>query len=221
LRLVIAAMLVAAAMLTLSGTLEAANPSVKFVAEGSTPTSRSLTDDDSGEVYIYIGGFYPAGTHPVAFQYIFGVTHEGNTTGYITPLLFEYNASLNAFTVAAIGKGYAVTLNSAQQKIPFEIVQGTKVTTNGGFTFGYVNATVDSSGNPILISPGTVDFDQPAESGEGVGGAGTTNVWRVTANTPSPVVTIGTTFGGSGTDYPFYPGTRTYSAQAFGALASQ
>jgi hypothetical protein len=224
LRLMVAvAILIAAALMTLAGRMEAANPAITYtqVAEGSTTTHRPVTDDDSGEVYIYVGGFFPVGTHPAAFRYLFDLTHQGNTTGYITPLLFEYNESLTAYTVVGIGKGFAVTLNSAAQTIPFDVIQGTKVTTNGFFTFGYVNATVNSSGLPVLISPGTVDFGQPAQSGAGVGGPGTSNVWKVTATSPSPVVTLGTTFGVPGADYPFYPGTRTYSAQAIGFLAAR
>jgi hypothetical protein len=45
----------------------------------------------------------------------------------------------------------------------------------GNFTFGFVNALVDSSGAPVVASQGVVDFDVPAEGGPGVGGAATTN----------------------------------------------
>ena len=61
--------------------------------EGSTPTQRAGTDLDFGEVYIYVGGSFPARVHPAAFQYIFDLTSAGNTTGYITPLLFERTSS--------------------------------------------------------------------------------------------------------------------------------
>ena len=60
------------------------------VAEGSTPTHRSVTDTFSGQVNIYVGGSFPAGTNLLYFQFLFDQTTAGNTSGYITPLLFEY-----------------------------------------------------------------------------------------------------------------------------------
>jgi hypothetical protein len=207
--------------------MEAAAPAVTYtqVDEGSATTHRPNTDNDSGEVYIYVGGSFPTGTHPAAFRYLFDFTEEGNTTGYITPLLFEYTSvgSFTVYTVVGIGKGFEVTLNSAPQTIPFEVIQGTKVTTAGNFTFGYINATVNSSGVPVLTSPGTVDFNLSAQGGEGIGGAGTTNVWEVTASIPPPsVVTLGTTFGdfGASVDYNIQY-SRTYSAIAIGLVAAQ
>jgi hypothetical protein len=195
------------------------------VAEGSTTTTRAETDLDSGEVYIYVGGAFPALTHPVAFRYLFDFTESGNTSGYITPLLFEYSLvnGYAVYTVAGIGQGFRVDVNSAPGTIPFTVLEGTAVPPNANFTFGYVNAIVNSSGTPLVTSTGTVDFDIPADSGEGVGGSGTTNEWRVTAVSPSPVVAIGTTFGptGSGADYTFFPQSRTYSAQALGKVAVQ
>jgi len=61
------------------------------VAEGSTPTHRTEIDSWYGQVFIYVGGSLPAGTNLVAFQYLFDSAQvDGATTGYITPLLFEY-----------------------------------------------------------------------------------------------------------------------------------
>ena len=98
--LVAAAVLIPAAVMTHAGTMEAAAPAVTYtqVDEGSATTHRPNTDNDSGEVYIYVGGSFPTGTHPAAFRYLFDFTEEGNTTGYITPLLFEYT-SVGSFTV--------------------------------------------------------------------------------------------------------------------------
>jgi hypothetical protein len=191
------------------------------VAEGSTLTHRSQTDLCYGQVYIYAGGVFPVGTIPFAFEYLFDSTDGGNTTGYITPLLLEWT-SAGVLTVVGIGNGFGVTLNSAAQGIPLSIVGGIKFAANKYFTFGYVNAIVDSSGVPVSTSQGTVDFDPAADSGTGDGGAGTTNVWAATgANCPSISVPLGTTFGFSGfsADYPLFGAPyRTYSARALGVV---
>ena len=127
-----------------------------------------------------------------------------------------------------IGRGFEVALNSAPQTIPFDLVEGVKVPTSSGkFTFGFVNAIINSGGSPLAISPGTVDYDNPGDGGEGVGGALTGNDWVATnAQLPSPVVALGTTFGaGLGSDYVFAPFgstvVRTYSALEIGVLAAQ
>src|SRR5579871_1865318 len=110
------------------------------VAEGSTPTHRLQVDTWSGQVYIYVGGALPVGTNMFEFQYLFDFTEQGNTTGFITPLLFEYKSveAFTVYTVVGIGKGFEVKLNSAPQAIPFEIIEGLKVPTNRNFTFGYI-----------------------------------------------------------------------------------
>jgi len=92
------------------------------------------------------------------------------------------------------------------------------VTPTANFTFGYVNASVNSSGAQLAFSAGTVDMDNPADSGEGTGGPATTNDWLVTNVSPYPVVALGTSFGayGSNANYIFWGSYRTYSAQAFG-----
>jgi hypothetical protein len=203
---------------------QAAAASQAILAEGSTVTLRSLVDHDPGEVYIYVGGVFPSGTTPVAFKYFFGSSFDGNNTGYITPLLFALTPGANGSyicTVIAIGEGYQVELSSAPQVIPFKIVKRLHGASDENVTFGYINALVDSSGNPTQTSYGTVTYDYPADGGEGVGGTGTTNDWGVTATPPTaPVVTLGATFGpiGSGAIYTFYEGYRTYSAEAVGTL---
>ena len=65
-------------------------PTYTPLAEGSTPTHRSQTDRATGDVLVYIGGAFPPGTHLSRFEYLFDLTTEGNTTRYITPLLFEF-----------------------------------------------------------------------------------------------------------------------------------
>jgi hypothetical protein len=193
-------------------------------AAGSTLTQRQQTDEAVSDVYIYIGGAFPVGTHLTTFRYVFDLTTEGNTTGYITPLLFEFDPgeSYTIFTIVGIGKGFEVRLNSAPQAIPFEIIEGIKVPTNAQFTFGFINALVDSSGSPIQTSHGVVDFDNPNDGGQGVGGPGSNNLWAA-SSAANPVATLGTTFGpvGSNADENFIQPYRTYSAQAIGVRAAQ
>ena len=194
------------------------------ITEGSTAMHRSAVDGDSGQVYIYIGGALPAETHLVTFEFLYDFAGpEGNTSGYITPILFErvYDGPYVLYTVAGIGLGFKVNLDTAPQPIYFNVVEGIKVPTNGDFTFGYINAFVDAKGEALVRSPGTVDYDESADPGEGVGGSGTTNDWAVTAQGPPfPVVTLGTTFGsyGSGADFNFFSTSRTYSARASGVV---
>jgi hypothetical protein len=201
------------------------------VAEGSTPTHRSVTDTFSGQVNIYVGGFLPPGTHLIALQYLFDLTTEGNTSGYITPLLFE-SQSIEAFTVytvVGIGKGFEVKqMSSAPQAIPFDVIEGTNLPTSGNFTFGFTTSAVNSSGVPVAASPGVVDYDTRTDGGQGVGGPLTTNDWAWTLGEPGPppAVTLGTTFAVYGADYalnspPAQQYYRTYSAQAIGAVPAQ
>jgi hypothetical protein len=205
------------------------------VAEGSTPTHRSDTDTDPGQVYIYVGGSLPAGTHLLELQYLFDHTSGGNTHGYITPLLFEFKPveSFTVFTVVGIGKGFEVQLGSAPQAIPFDVIEGIEAPTSGNFTFGWVTALVDSSGVQVVSSQGVVDFDTPSDPGHGSGGQLTTNDWAFdVGGQGNPVVALGTTFSVYGGDYVDYvlnypPATqsaqsyRTYSAQAIGVVPAQ
>lgn len=197
------------------------------VTEGATLTHRSNVDNDSGQVYIYIGGLFPVGTTPTTFSYLFDFAGPaGNTTGYITPLLFERVAGpfYTIYVVRAIGQGFSVAISSSPQTIPFTIVEGASVTPHGNYTFGYVNGLVNASGVLTAMSSGTVDMDYPADSGTGVGGAGSYNAWGATGE-GGITVALGTTFGGfSGADFSwvnnFYP-VRTYSAQAQGTVSAQ
>jgi hypothetical protein len=197
------------------------------VTEGSTTTHRANVDGDGGEIYIYIGGSFPTGTSPTTFTFLWDfVGRGGNSTGYITPLLLERvpGPFYTVYVVRAVGQGFSVAISSSPQTIPFNIVEGVTTTPNVEFTFGYVNALVNASGQEVMSSSGTVDMDYPADSGPGVGGPGTLNTWGATG-APQPItVAIGTTIGGySGTDFAwvnYYP-VRTYSAQAQGTVSTQ
>jgi hypothetical protein len=162
------------------------------VTEGSTTTSRAQTDQDPGQVYIYVGGTFPAETSVNSFQFLFDLSSGGNTSGYITPLLFERVPSglFLRYIVRAIGQGFKVNLSSTPQTVNFTVAQGVTVTT-------------------------VVDFDNPGDSGQGVGGQHTTNAWALTINTQKPpAVPLDATSGfyGKGVYSLFVP-YRTYSAQ--------
>jgi len=107
-----------------------------------------------------------------AFQYLFDSTDEGNTTGYITPLLFERIAgeTTTIYTVFGIGKGFDVALNSASICVPLKFTIAL-MKPNVNFPFGgTLGPLIISKGITCGAGPGTVDFDQPADTGEGVGG---------------------------------------------------
>jgi hypothetical protein len=193
--------------------------SYKITVQGSTPTPRQQTDGFSGCVYIYVGGFFPIGTDLSGFEFLFSFTEIGNTTGYITPLLFEAEPAgeYTVYTLRGIGKGHEVEIGPKPKAFAFEVVDGTQITTGANFTFGFINALVDSSGVETKQSEGVVEFDIPADGGQGEGGSAATNLWAAGDETPS-VVTLGKTFGvsGSGADYTMFSEYRTYSARATG-----
>jgi hypothetical protein len=203
-------------------TAQTLSTSAQLTAQGSTPIHRSQTDMNTGLVVIYTGGFLPANTEPFAFRFIFDLTTLGNTSGYLTPLLFSsfVSNSDTIYTVVGIGKGFEVKLSATPQTIPFYVVEGEGIASNGSYSFGFINAIVSTSGIPVATSPGVVDFDNPADTGNGVGGSETTNNWAATRFTPPIVVTLGTTFGppGSSADYSFYLPYRTYSAEIAGVF---
>jgi hypothetical protein len=190
------------------------------VAEGSTATHRAVTDQEFAQLNIYVGGSLPAGTNLLLFRYLFDLTTFGNTSGYITPLLFEYSPdeAFTVYKVVGIGRGFEVKLNPAPQTIPFDVIEGVGVPFGGNFTFGFITALVDAGGVPILTSQGVVDYaGTDPDGGQGVGGAGTTNDWEWTVGGPPPVVTLGTTFSlGNNADYVLGQPYRTYSAQVIG-----
>jgi len=135
--------------------------SYKATVQGSAPITRQQIDNYSGSVYIYAGGPLPAYTSPAAFRFLFGfAASDGKTTGYITPLLFETQSvgQYTVYIVRGIGKGYEVSINPDPQTIPFSIVEGHKITPDGTYTFGYINALVDSDGLPTATSQGAVDL---------------------------------------------------------------
>ena len=188
------------------------------VAEGSSPSPRSVTDQEVAQLNIYVGGSLPVGTHLAAFQYLFGLTTFGNTSGYITPLLFEYKSveAATVYTVVGIGKGFEVKLDQTPQSIPFDVIEGIAVPTGSNFTFGFITAIVNSSGVAVETSQGVVEFDTPSDTGEGAAGAGTTNDWVYSGG--GPVVALGTTFGLANADYTMGLPYRTYSAKAIGEV---
>ena len=188
-----------------------------IVTQGSRDIYREQIDAFYSEVYIYVGGSFPTGTDFVDLQFVFD---EGNASGYLTPLVFE-QTSPGVFTVRGIGTGLQVEQSLSSQLIPFSIVEGHRQSKNANYTFGFINAIVNVSGAPTLTSAGVVDYISPSNGLHGVGGPTTTNDWGATETSPTPIVALGTTFGASGTEYPFTLPYRTYSAFAVGVVETQ
>jgi hypothetical protein len=196
--------------------------SYSVTLQGSTTEHRPYGDTAYGEVAIYVGGSIQEGAHVVTFDFLFDKTNTENTSGYITPILFE-QTSPGIYAVIGIGKGFTVMQSEQPQVIPFAIIEGAKVPRNPHCTFGFINALFNTGG-ALLTSLGAVDHSYPADGGLGLGGPGTTNSWGVTSGTlPSQVVTLGTTFGGPGADFPFAQGQelRTYSANITAVIVTR
>ena len=195
-------------------------PSYNTTIQGSAPIHRNVTDTVSSTVDIYVGGSLPSGTRPVAFQFLYDETTAGNKSGFITPLLFEYKSveASTVYTVVAIGRGFPVQLSPSVQTIPFEVIAGIKVTTGNLFTFGFISASVDANGIPVQQSQGVVDFDTPSDTGQGSGGAGTTNDWLYNTTVSVENVSLGRTFGLSNADQQMGLPYRTYAAQIVGIV---
>ena len=184
----------------------AAAPQAAAVAIGSTAAARPETDNASGQVYIYTGGSLPAGT-TVSMLSIYA-----NQTGWVTPVLFQQN-STGKYTVAGIGDSFDIT-TTGPQSIPFNLLAGSAVASNGSYTFGFINASVNSSGAQTASTAGVVAYDSSVDSGAGVGGGTSTNGWEYTPNVSGLAVGINATYGTGGT-YTLNSG-RTYSATLTG-----
>jgi hypothetical protein len=185
--------------------------------EGSTATARAFTDGSAGQVMIFDGDFFNIGSVVTSFQ-LFD-SNFGQGSRFVTPVLFE-ETSAGIFVVRGIGTSDTVTPGSSPQTFAFGLMNGTATTSSGLFTFGFIEAAVNSSGTQTTSSSSSVDFDQTVDPGAGVSGVGT-NDWVFT---PSPGagtvnVALGTTFfipGGGRTgnfalNSPSFP-DRTYSA---------
>jgi len=194
--------------------------------EGSSVSPRSLEDTANGQVFIYGGGSFSSGVNvnAVASNFSFDFSHENNNlddpTGVITPILFEQTSPGN-FEVVGVGTGHTVNVGSAYS-FDFGLTSGTGVTTNGNYTFGFINALVAANDTPTVVSSGTVDWDDPADGGQGVGGAGTTNNWLFTPTDNITTVAVGTMFSttGNGATAPYLlDSSRTYSASLAGVAS--
>ncbi len=184
--------------------------------EGSATIHRTFTDSSSGQVYLYAGGSFDAGDRLTTFTWL----NDNGHVGYMTPILFE-QTSPGVYTVRGVGENVSPVVSGSVQSAAFTLAYGTDVTTNGNFTFGWINAQVDSSGNQAANSAGTVDWNEFADGLPGVGGPGTTDTWFFTPTDSGINVALGTTFytpGNSGNfnlNNPAFGGfnsDRTYSA---------
>jgi hypothetical protein len=174
------------------------------------------TDGSSLVVVIYNGGsaaeFNPGDT-------IGNFSWAGNLfTGSreLTPLLFQDNGG--TFTLEAIGTAITVTGATNAGSPSFGIVSGLS-TIGTGYTFGFVDGTVNSGGS-VTTSQGSVSFANTSGALATASGTGN-NDWVFTPNTDSTfTLSVGSTFGANGTiplNNPALVGfnvDRTYTAQA-------
>ncbi|HEY4042659.1 MAG TPA: hypothetical protein VGM32_12550, partial [Rhodopila sp.] len=177
--------------------------------EGSSVGPRNFEDTAAGQVFIYDGGPFSSGVNvnAPANNFSFDFSHENDTgndaTGVITPIFLEQTSAGN-FEVVGIGTGHTVSVGSSYS-FDFGLTSGTSVATNGTYTFGFINALVGADGAATTISTGTVDWDDPADGGQGVGGAGTSNDWVFTPTDNVTTVALGTIFSttGNGATAPY------------------
>src|SRR5437879_1674735 len=144
--------------------------------DGSTAVSRANIDVAVGQVYIYDGGFFDTGRRVTTFSLLDDLS-SGNRL--LTPILFE-QTSTGVYTVRGVGASETVPSPNIVQTFDFGLAFGTNVTTNTNFTFGFITATVNTSGVQTSSTAGAVDMNFTVDPGTGVGGAGTTNDWVFT-----------------------------------------
>lgn len=165
---------------------------------GSQAQNRDFTDSSPGQVFIYAGGHFNASQRVTSFSW-FGNGFGG--TRVMTPILFE-EVSDGVFAVRGVGTGRTVTGSDDVQQFDFALQYGTDVTANDKFTFGFINALVDGSGQRTGSSTGTAEFNLYPQ-GSGVGGAATTNRWIFTPSRSGLNAALGATYGTPGTTARF------------------
>jgi hypothetical protein len=197
--------------------LGAVPAAVASTVMGSSLVSRQYVDGASGQVYIYAGGSFQSGLTLSSFS-LFADNFTGQRD--VTPILFELT-SPGVYTVRGVGTGDMVSPSAIAQSFAFGLQYGTATTTNGNYTFGFINAFVNTLGQQTSSTAGVVDFNTPVVAGSGVGGAGTTNDWVFTPTVSNINIALGATFGlpGQVASYTlnnpsrsFFDTDRTYSA---------
>jgi hypothetical protein len=188
--------------------------------EGSTATARTFTDSALGQVMIFNGDFFNNGVTVTTFT--LQDSNFGQGAKFVTPILFEETSS-GVFVVRGIGTTDTVTPGAVSQAFAFGLVNGIGTTSSGLFTFGFIEAAVNSSGTQTTSSTGGVDLNNPFDGGTGVSGVGT-NDWVFTPTPGSGFtnVALGTTFNIPGKGAGIFPlnnstlggfnQDRTYSA---------
>jgi len=198
--------------------------------EGSTATARALTDTALGQVMIFDGDFFANSGETVSTFNFFDA--NGSGTRFVTPILFE-ETSTGVFVVRGIGTTDTVTTNGLQT-FAFGLQNGSATVTSGLFTFGFIEASVNSAGNQTASSTGGVDLTNPFENTPDVtADGGSTNDWVFTATPGSGVVNVrlGTKFfipgSPGGGDFQLnssvnggFSQDRTYSANLNSTAAS-
>jgi len=195
--------------------------------EGSAVIPREALDIAFGQVYIYAGGSFDNGETVTTFSWLGIAAYPGfdfSGQRFMTPILFE-QTSPGIFVVRGVGAGQTVTSSGSVQTFAFNLQEGIGTTTSGLFTFGFINALVDSSGNRTASSAGTVSVSETVTPGPGIGGPSTTNDWVFTPTLSGLNIALGASFGRPGTTgatFALNPGEgfentdRTYSATLAG-----
>jgi hypothetical protein len=183
-------------------------PLVRAQTIGSQVIARGNIDTSSGQVYIYDGANFLSGQTFQSMEFYAGAT------GYVTPVLFEETGSAQ-FTVRGVGQSVLVS-TLGDQSIDYASASGLATTLGSDYTFGFVNAAVDGSGNETASSTGVVDYDNYI--GDAGVSPGSTNDWRFTPTDGGLNLAIGAVYGTGG--FPLNAGgdpsnvDRTYSAIA-------
>ena len=184
---------------------------------GSPPTQLPTLDTCSGCLFAYIQ--FPstaAGQSILSYQFYNGA--GAGTSNYLTPILLEQTAT-RTFKVLAVGEsstGFAAGTNS----VAFVLAAGTNQIEDANTFFGYVDGSVDSSGN-ITPNTGTITSNYPT-------GPGSTSYFAGLYSALPPL-TVGQSINSFSafTDNPPGQNNRTYSLQVtttpepgmYGALA--
>ncbi len=188
--------------------------------EGSTSVARTLTDTALGQVMIFNGDFFTSGVTVSTFSFF---DSNGSGVRWVTPILFQENVT-GQFTVVGIGTSDSFSTNGLQT-FAFGLQNGSANVTSTNFTFGFIEAQVNSAGTQTISSTGGVDLSNPLDGGTDVtGDISSTNDWIFT---PTPGsggvnVAVGQTFNIPGVAAGVFPlnsstkggfnQDRTYSA---------
>ena len=156
---------------------------------------------------VFSDNFFHPGTRVDTFS-LFADQFVGQQE--MTPTLFE-RTSPGVSAVQAGNMGDMVSASVLAHVFAFGLQYKPDPTPHSNYTFGFMNAFVDSRDMQSFSSAGVVDFAPLVMGATGVGGAGITNAWVFTPSGPNISISLGPTFGISG-----QPATFALNNNAFG-----